>query len=89
MISFAANSAARETPSVTDVLGGLRLEVKPHRGKSSDTSSFLNLLQQTFLLLYNNHFKEITMFDQFQQHFQNWFNTETVEPAKSTFSLSS
>ncbi|BAV24711.1 hypothetical protein CGBL_0130240 [Corynebacterium glutamicum] len=40
MISFAANSAARETPSVTDVLGGLRLEVKPHRGKSSDTSSF-------------------------------------------------
>ncbi len=27
--------------------------------------------------------------EQFQQHFQNWFNTETVEPAKSTFSLSS
>lgn len=24
--------------------------------------------------------------EQFQQHFQNWFNTETVEPAKSTFS---
>ncbi|OKX82424.1 type I toxin-antitoxin system antitoxin GrtB [Corynebacterium glutamicum] len=27
--------------------------------------------------------------EQFQQHFQNWFNTETVEPAKSTSSLSS
>ena len=74
--------------------------------------AFLNLLQQTFLLLHNNHFKEITMFDQFQQftdiaqnfqgaqwgvqiqeqfqqHFQNWFNAETVEPAKSTFSLCS
>lgn len=27
--------------------------------------------------------------EQFQQHFQNWFNADPVEPAKSTFSLSS
>ncbi|AGN20555.1 hypothetical protein J433_11617 [Corynebacterium glutamicum MT] len=31
----------------------------------------------------------VQIHEEFQQHFQNWFNTETVEPAKSTFSLSS